>query len=75
MTGRRHDTEVRYEFLIAERPSVAALASFPELTSAPGPAGGTVLWGQMQDAAQLHGVLDRFQTLGIEVIEMRQLPD
>jgi hypothetical protein len=66
---------VRYEFLIAERPSGAVLASFPELQAAPGPAGGTALWGEIEDTAHLHGVLARFQTFGIDVLEMRRLPD
>ena len=71
--GRSH--AVRYEFLIAERPSGAVLASFPELQAAPGPAGGTVLWGEIEDTAHLHGVLARFQTFAIDVLEMRRLPD
>lgn len=76
MTEQRRDHPVvRYEFLIAERASGAVLASFPELTAAPGPTGGTALFGEIEDAAHLHGVLGRFQTFGIEVIEMRRLPD
>ena len=76
MTGEeRDDSVVRYEFLIAERPSSTVLGSFPELEAAAGPAGGTALWGEIVDAAHLHGVLARLQTFGIEVIEMRRLPD
>lgn len=76
MSGQQqHTPAVRYEFLIAERPSGAVLASFPELASAPGPMGGTALFGEIEDTAHLHGVLGRFQTFGIEVIEMRRLPD
>lgn len=76
MAGQqRHHPVVRYEFLIAERASGAVLASFPELASTPGPLGGTVLFGEIEDAAHLHGVLGRFLTFGIDVIEMRRLPD
>lgn len=66
---------VRYEFLVAGKLSESVLASFPELRSSAGPAGGTALYGRVEDAAQLHGLLDRFQTLGISIAEMRQLPD
>ena len=76
MTGeKRDDSVVRYEFLIAERPSSTVLDSFPELGATAGPAGGTSLWGEIEDAAHLHGVIARLQTFGIEVIEMRRLPD
>ncbi len=76
MSGRqRRSTVVRYEFLIAEQPSSTVLASFPELSAAPGPTGGTALWGEIQDSAHLHGVLGRLQTFGIDVVEMRRLPD
>ena len=66
---------VRYEFLVAGRLSDAVLASFPELRSSRGPAGGTALYGLVEDSAHLHGLLNRFQTLGISIAEMRQLPD
>ena len=66
---------MRYEFLVAGTVSGAVLASFPELESARGPAGGTALYGEVEDAAHLHGLLSRFQSLGITVLEMRQLPN
>jgi hypothetical protein len=66
---------IRYEFLVAGRLSEAVLASFPELRSSAGPAGGTALYGLVEDTAHLHGLLDRFQTMGISIAEMRQLPD
>jgi hypothetical protein len=66
---------VRYEFLVAGRLSDTVLASFPELRSSRGPAGGTALYGVVEDSAHLHGLLNRFQTLGISIAEMRQLPD
>jgi hypothetical protein len=35
----------------------------------------TVLRGSIRDQAALHGILQRLQSLGIELVEMRQLPD
>ena len=35
----------------------------------------TVLRGSIRDQAALHGILQRLQSLGIEIVEMRQLPD
>jgi hypothetical protein len=35
----------------------------------------TVLRGSIRDQAALHGILLRLQSLGIELVEMRQLPD
>lgn len=65
----------RYEFLLGVRVSDTVRAAFPELRSGPGPAGGTVFYGEIEDDAHLHGLLARFQTLGLTVIEMRRLPD
>jgi hypothetical protein len=65
----------RYEFLLRERVSDTVRAAFPELTCAEGPVGGTVMFGVVDDDAHLYGLLDRFQALGIRVVEMRRLPD
>jgi hypothetical protein len=34
----------------------------------------TVLHGDIEDQAALHGLLDRVQALGLELIEVRRLP-
>ena len=34
----------------------------------------TVLHGDIADQAALHGVIDRIQALGLELIEVRRLP-
>lgn len=69
-----HD-RVRYEFVLAEVVSGEVLAAFPELSAVPGPVGGTVMFGIIEDASHLHGLLDRFSQLGLTVLEMRRLPD
>lgn len=65
---------MRVEFLIDGDLSDSILASFPELEVARGPAGGTVLFGAVVDRAHLDGLLARFLSLDIEVVEFRQLP-
>ena len=35
----------------------------------------TVLHGPVQDQSALYGLLDRIQSLGLELIEVRRLPD
>ena len=73
--ARQARGRVRYEFLLAGRVSKLVVAAFPELTVAVSPAGGTALFGPVTDDAQLYGLLDRFQTFGLTVVELRQLPD
>jgi hypothetical protein len=75
LTGGRRSTSTRYEFLLPGRVSESVLSAFPELTARPSPVGGTVMFGPVTDSAHLHGLLDRFQTLGLTVVELRQLPD
>jgi hypothetical protein len=66
---------VRYEFLLPGSISELAGSAFPELTVRASPTGGTAMFGQVKDDAHLHGLLDRFQRLGLSVVELRQLPD
>jgi hypothetical protein len=49
------------------------LAAFEGLTSTGQPV-ATVLYGPVQDQAALYGLLDRIQSLGLELVEIRQLP-
>lgn len=37
--------------------------------------GQTLLYGPVVDEAHLYGLLARFRSLGLRVVEMRQLPD
>ena len=34
----------------------------------------TVLHGPVRDQAELHGLIDRIQALGLELVEVRRLP-
>jgi hypothetical protein len=61
-----------YEIRIKGRVSDSILASFDGLDSDFEPA-ETVLHGVDLDQAALHGVLERVRTLGLELVEVRQL--
>jgi hypothetical protein len=62
-----------YEIHIKGRLSDSVLAAFEGLTAAVQPV-ETVLHGPVQDQSSLHGLLDRIQSLGLELVEIRQLP-
>lgn len=61
-----------YEIRIKGRVGSSVLASFDEMEAAIRPA-ETVLRGTVTDQAQLHGLLERIQLLGLELIEIRQV--
>ena len=63
----------RYEIRIKGRLSDSLLAAFEGLTATVEPV-ETVLYGPVQDQASLHGLLDRIQSLGLELVEIRRLP-
>lgn len=63
---------MRYEFRITGRLSPAVAESFPELEAAPA-ADETLLTGPVTDEAHLYGLLNRFQDLGLHLVEMRRL--
>jgi hypothetical protein len=62
-----------YEIHIKGRLSDSVLAAFEGLTATVQPV-ETVLHGPVQDLSSLHGLLDRIQSLGLELVEIRQLP-
>ena len=63
----------KYEFRIRGRLSEALLDRFDMLQ--PGMERiETVLHGPVRDQAELHGILERVQTLGLELVEVRRLP-
>lgn len=64
--------EATYEIRIKGRVSQALLDSFAGLESDLEPV-ETVLHGPIRDQAELHGVIDRIQALGLELIEVRRV--
>jgi hypothetical protein len=62
-----------YEIRIKGRIGEALRAAFADLKVTTRPA-ETVVYGQVADQAALRGLLDRIQELGLEIVEMRQLP-
>jgi hypothetical protein len=62
----------RYEIRVKGRLSDAMHAAFEEFEITTEPV-ETVLHGQILDQAALHGLLDRIQTLGLELVEVRRL--
>jgi hypothetical protein len=65
-------TPVSYEIRIKGRVGDPLLEWFGDLDASIRPA-ETVLRGEMPDQAALHGLLDRIQALGLELIEIRQV--
>lgn len=64
----------RYEIHIRGRVGDDLVAVFEGLTAEVLPV-ETVLHGDIRDQAELHGILDRVQGLGLELIEVRRLPN
>ena len=64
----------RYEIRVKGRLTETILPSFPELEATVNPV-ETVLHGPLQDQAALYGLLERIESLGLELVEVRQLPE
>jgi hypothetical protein len=62
-----------YEIRIKGRLSDSLLMAFEGLTATVEPV-ETVLHGPVPDQSPLHGLLDRIQSLGLELVEIRRLP-
>ena len=62
-----------YEIRIRGRVTRSLLDSFEGMESELEPV-ETVLHGPVRDQAELHGLIDRIQALGLELIEVRRLP-
>ena len=65
-------TPTDYEIRIKGRLSDSLSGAFGDFTSAVKPA-ETVMRGEVRDQAELHGLLERIQSLGLELIEVRRL--
>jgi hypothetical protein len=62
-----------YEITVRGRLSAALAAGFDGLTASPaGP--DTVLRGEIVDQAALYGVLDRVESLGLELLDITRRP-
>ena len=66
-------SDASYEIRVRGRISPALLESFEGMESEVEPV-ETVLHGPVRDQAELHGLIDRIQALGLELIEVRRLP-
>jgi hypothetical protein len=64
----------RYEFRVKGRLSEEVAGDFREFEVRQAPS-GTVLVGDIVDDAHLHGVLARFQSLGLQMVSLRALSD
>jgi hypothetical protein len=62
-----------YQIRVRGRVTAALLESFEGMESEVEPV-ETVLHGPVRDQAELHGLIDRIQALGLELIEVRRLP-
>lgn len=67
-------TIAQYEIHIKGRVGEQLVASFDGMSAEVQPV-ATVLHGEIPDQAALHGLLDAIQALGLELIEVRRLPD
>ncbi|MFI9150452.1 hypothetical protein [Streptomyces sp. NPDC053367] len=65
---------MRYEIRVEGHLSETLAKVFPELDHVR-MSGQTVLFGPVIDEAHLYGLLARFRSLGVRVLEMRQLPE
>ncbi|MFJ9823950.1 hypothetical protein [Streptomyces sp. NPDC101160] len=63
-----------YEIRVEGHMSETLVGAFPELEHVM-ISGQTVLYGPVVDEAHLYGLLARFQSLGLQVVELRRLPD
>lgn len=65
---------MRYEIRVDGCLSEALIEVFPELDHVTMP-GQTLLFGHVVDEAHLYGLLARCQSLGLRILELRQMPE
>jgi hypothetical protein len=63
---------VGYEIRIKGRLSDSVTGVFEDFTASVRPA-ETIMRGELRDQSELHALLDQIQSLGLELIEVRQL--
>ena len=66
-----------YEIRVKGRLTDSLMAAFEGMQASVEPVEPveTVIHGPVQDQAALYGLLDRIQALGLELVEVRRLPD
>ena len=64
----------RYEIRVRGRLTDSLLTAFEGMRASVEPV-ETVLHGPVPDQAALYGLLDRIKSLGLELVEVRRLPD
>jgi hypothetical protein len=64
----------RYEFRVRGRLAERLLASFDGFDAEIQPV-ETILSGEVADQAALHGVLEQIESLGLELVEVRQVDE
>jgi hypothetical protein len=66
--------ERSYEIHIRGLPDSDVLGDLPNVTVSP-PQLRTVLYGRELDQAALHGLLNQLEALGLELVEVRAVPE
>jgi hypothetical protein len=77
MTGAQRDPQPqpqRYEIRVRGHLGATMLRAFPAL-QAERRDGDTLLRGALPDQSALHGVLAQIEALGLELLELRRVPD
>jgi hypothetical protein len=64
----------RYEFRVRGRLAERLLSSFEGFDAEIQPV-ETILSGEVEDQAALHGVLEQIEVLGLELVEVRQVDE
>ena len=67
-------TPPEYEIRIRGRLSDDVTEAFEDFTAAVKPT-ETVMRGELRDQAELHGILERIRSLGLDLIEVRRIED
>ena len=63
----------RYEIVVKDRLSSRFGQAFPGVQVAAPEPGRTVLTGEFRDQSELHGLLDRLQDFGIELVSVNAI--
>jgi hypothetical protein len=66
------EAAARYEIVVKDRLSDRFGQTFPDVDITTEP-GRTILIGEFRDQSQLHGVLDRLQDFGIELVSVNAI--